>query len=401
LSTQASSATRLRPDPETGKGKSAFRRNKALAVLVSTGLAAILYVGMHGALLTFSRVVESRTTVYPYKEEDWLRYLMPSLFAQTGSARLLLAGESNVRESLLFEEFDRAFPNMRAFEGGISLGTIDDVLISLQYAESVYGPSALPRMMVLGVSLRFVANIPGDRPFFEGLNNYSPHFSVRLGPSGPYMEKKTPWEGWVSWTSFHAFKSQPRYRAAIAAEVRDRMNLHTDSTPAKRSAREFLSSFLRTPAGAIREVAQAYAAAEAYRWASPYRYQQLPPLLRENQRQWLRSRSSWWYQVHRWDARANWQNAAERLRALRRFAEERQISLYVFNLPESIETRQLYDPANYAAYMELLRTEMDGVPFLDLREFLPEEEFFDAVHPQLPGARRITNRVIEFIKANG
>ena len=63
----------------------------------------------------------------------------------------------------------------------------------------------------------------------------------------------------------------------------------------------------------------------------------------EGLRGWLRGPKSWWRQVHRWDPDANEKMIADQLRRLREFAENERIALYVINLPENIESRQLYE----------------------------------------------------------
>jgi len=156
---------------------------KLRAVLAAVATVVLLYAGINVGLLTFSHWVESNTDVYPYQDEDWLRYLLPALFVQRGYNRIMLVGDSAVRENLLYERFNRAFPKMHTFNGGLSLGTIDDLLISLEYIKRVYGREALPRVLVLGISLRYVANLPEKRPFIAALERYSPYFSIGLYPA--------------------------------------------------------------------------------------------------------------------------------------------------------------------------------------------------------------------------
>ena len=150
-----------------------------------------------------------------------MRYLLAGLFKDRGQNRIMLVGESAVRENLLYEEFNRAFPTMNTFQGGLSLGTINDVLMSLEYIKQVYGPGALPQVLVVGISPRFIANLPEKRPFMTGLELYSPYFGVEETSAGPRLKAKTQWQGWSSWLRFVMFKQQKRYLAAIAALARD------------------------------------------------------------------------------------------------------------------------------------------------------------------------------------
>jgi hypothetical protein len=72
--------------------------------------------------------------------------------------------------------------------------------------------------------------------------------------------------------------------------------------------------------------------------------------------------------------------------------------LYVFSVPERAESRQLYEEKNYQRYVALVRENLGDTRYLDLRKMLNPWEFNDLVHPSLPGARRVTERVIRFIR---
>ena len=89
---------------------------------------------------------------------------------------------------------------------------------------------------------------------------------------------------------------------------------------------------------------------------------------------------------------------ADQFRRLREFAENERIALYVINVPENIESRQLYEGRNYQRYLDLVQRNLGNTPFLDLHAMLGPGEFYDVVHATLPGARRVTETVIDFIK---
>jgi hypothetical protein len=88
----------------------------------------------------------------------------------------------------------------------------------------------------------------------------------------------------------------------------------------------------------------------------------------------------------------------DRFRILKEFVDSENISLYVINLPEHFESRRLYKEKNYEQYLELVQSNLDNGPFLDLRYLLRSEEFYDVVHATLPGAKRVTETVIRFKK---
>ena len=118
-------------------------------------------------------------------------------------------------------------------------------------------------------------------------------------------------------------------------------------------------------------------------------------------RGWLRASGSWWRRVHSWNPETSRQMIGDRFGHLRDFTEKWEIRLYVINLPENIESRQLYDKGNYERYLGLVRKNLGDAPYLDLRDMLHPGEFYDVVHATLPGAKRVTERVIRFIKEQG
>jgi hypothetical protein len=367
----------------------------------AVGIAVLFYAGINISLLTFSRWVESRTEIYPYRDEDWLRYLLATLFENRGQNRIMLVGESAVRENLLYEEFNRAFPTMHTFQGGLSLGTINDVLISLEYIKHVYGRGALPQVLIIGISPRFVANLPEQRPFMTALDLYSPYFGVEETPVGPRLKAKTQWQGWSSWLRFVMFKQQKRFLAAIAALARDYLGATQASRQDVERAPKPLRSLLHGPLATLDRMAQRGLGVLGDflgRVTSPYKYHHLQPMQLEGLRGWLRGPKSWWRQVHSWDPDTNEREIADQFRRLREFADNERIALYVINVPENIESRQLYEVKNYQRYLDLVRRNLGNTPFLDLHALLGPGEFYDVVHATLPGAKRVTETVIDFMK---
>jgi hypothetical protein len=360
----------------------------------AVGIAALLYAGLNVVLLTFSQWVESHTEVYPYRGEDWLRYLLADLFSDRGEHRIMLVGESAVRENLLYEEFNRAFPTMDTFQGGLSLGTMSDVMISLQYIKEVYGRGALPEVLVVGISPRFVANLPEERPLMPSIDLYSPYFGVEETPIGPRLKPKTSWERWTSSLRFLMFKQQRRYLAAIAALARDYLGENQGAHLGGERDR----SLIQAPLLLVNRLTHKALGNYLRRAASPYKYHHLQPMRIEGLKRWLRDPNSWWHRVHSWDPDANETMIADQFRRLREFAENEGITLYVINLPENIESRELYHGQNYQRYLDLVQRNLGSTPFLDIHAMLGPGEFYDVVHATLPGAKRVTKTVIEFIK---
>ena len=132
--------------------------------------------------------------------------------------------------------------------------------------------------------------------------------------------------------------------------------------------------------------------------ASPYKYHHLQPMTVEGLRGWLRAPKSWWRKVHSWDPNTTERLIAGQFRRLKYLAENESIALYVVNVPENIESRQMYEQKNYRRYLELVQRNLGNTPFLDLHAMLGPGEFYDVVHATLPGAKRVTKTVIEFMK---
>jgi len=364
-------------------------------------MSVLLYTGINIALVTLSRWIEIHADVYPYRREDWLHYLLADLFKDRGQNRIMLVGESAVSQNLLSEEFNRAFPTMHTFQGGLSGGTIDDVLISLEYIKQVYGRGALPEVLVVGISPRSVANLPEIRAFMPSLDRYSPYFGVEETLNGPRLKAKTQWQGWFSWLRFVVFKQQERYQRTVAALARDYLVVTEESNQDTEPTRNLLGSSLHDPLVTLEGMAQRVLKELGdylRRGTSPYVYHHLQPWRLEKIRGWLRAPKSWWRQVHSWDPDANEKVIADRFRRLREFAENQRIALYVINLPENIESRQLYEGQNYRRYLDLVQRNLGNTPFLDLHAMLRPAEFYDVVHATLPGAKRETETVIDFIK---
>jgi hypothetical protein len=86
----------------------------------------------------------------------------------------------------------------------------------------------------------------------------------------------------------------------------------------------------------------------------------------------------------------------ERLRAI---ADRNDCRILVVNMPEGGWARRLfYKPGIYEAYMDVLREAVGDLPFVDLREELPDEGFFDWMHPTRDAALRLSRRVAAEIR---
>ncbi len=355
-------------------------------------IIALIYSVVSGGLSIVSYWAETYKNAYPYKSEDWLRYLLPNRFKHRGRDWIMLTGPSAVRENLLYDRFNQAFPDMDTYQEALSLGTIDDLLISLKYIEKAYGSDVLPKVLVLGVTSRFIANIPEERPFINAINNYSPYYRVERISNKWQLVPKKRWEGILSRIHFIMFKQQGRYRTAVAAALS--MFIDKDSIYGEEQKEVMhmsgLSHFLDDKV--FKRIKRF-----VYFGISPYKYQNLQPLTHSQIMNWLLDPNSWWKDVHSWNPEVDISSIIRNLDELEDFTAQYGIRMYAVNLPENIASRRLYDPVHYRIYLEIIQRSLKETPFLNLHEFLDRNEFYDIFHARVPGAIRITDRVIEFI----
>jgi hypothetical protein len=383
--------------------------NKLRLLSLSLGSVLFLYAALSISLETLAQWAEIHQNSYPWKHEDYLRCLIPDLFKDEGNNRILLTGPSEARESFIYEQFEQEFPHFHAFQASQSLGTFDDLLLTLEYIRDVYGRKAMPSILVLGITLRFVANIPRERsPLVAAINRYSPFYRVEQSFNGPSLIKKDRWEGFLSRVRFLS-KQQPRYLVAFATLLH---YLLKENLPYKEFEREIprmrpLHSALnlREKSGilaALKYAQEVGLATYLGRWLrlyiSPYRYHHRKPLQPEVLKAWLEDPNSFWFKGHVWNPKAEGQMVHTEFARLLEITRRWGTELYVVNLPEHEWNRKEYKPEYYNDYMKLVREALGSTPFLNLRTMLEPEEFFDVGHPTLSGAFSVTNRVIEFIK---
>ncbi len=368
--------------------------------LATIGTVVALSAGATAGLQVLSATVEARGEVYPYRFQDWLRYLLPSLWPDHGKPMLLLTGPSTVREDVSLEEVAEAFPDYRVFQGALSLGTLADVMASLEYIERAYGPRALPAVLVLGVSPRFVAEIPSGRPFSLGLERYSTAYRVHgRDPTGFGLERKPRLAGMVAGVRFLVRQQRQRYRAAVARLAGDLVG------PAASDA--FVASAVARFARRSRWLNRSWVSRAAeigpytlgVHYSGPYRYRGLPPMTPAQMQRQLDRPGSWWHDVHHWDPGPDSAAIHARMASLVDYCARRGIELYVVNLPDLGLSRQRYAPGVSARYLALVRAGFAAVPFVNLRCLVGDGEFRDTEHVGVAGSRRVTAALITFLRA--
>lgn len=348
-----------------------------LATLACAGAVVFL---LNFALLSLAIWTEKHTDAYPFRTEDWLRYLLPTMFEGRGDNRILLIGPSEAREDLLYEYFDHDLRGSRTFQGALSLGTFDDALLALSYIELAYGPGAIPSTIVVGITPRFVANIPPNvSPFVRGLNLYSPYYRVTESSDGSHLVPKTFVEGLIGRYQFFQ-KYNIRYRSGVANLMRTVLQSEFELNRGKQNIIAYALNFW------------------IFHHTSPYKYRNLAPYSSEELVAWLNDPSSFWFKAHAWAPKQDESLIREQFSRLITIANRWGSRLYIINLPEHPLNRQGYKAGYYEAYMNIVTESLKDVPFLNLRNLLDAEEFFDLGHATMSGAMRVSRRITELIR---
>lgn len=319
----------------------------------------------HSVFGSLARWAESERRHHLWRHEEWLQLFIADNYVGKGRSRILLTGPSEAREGLLEEEFRVSLPGAEPYQNAISMGTMEDVLLLLEYIDGAYGRDAMPRQVVLGVTPRFLYNFPPPerRPLPMAIDRYSPFFRIDEEEGRPRLAPVAPFGSFVSQLRF-LFKQGRRYRSALKA-----------------GALELL-----------REVSLVRGRGRLERDLRPYKYHHLPPLPKEDYRAH--------FTKHRFDytleqKRDELITDAERLLTLCR---RRGVELFVVALPRGPWLDDHYEPGFYDAYLQLLREVYGRAVFLDLTRLLGQREFYDHTHCTREGARRITGIVVEAIR---
>ena len=369
--------------------------------LSALGILGAVVVVVVGGLEVLARRGEASGQVYPYKWQDWLRYLVPTLWSGHGAPSLMLTGPSTARENFLVEEFAAAFPALHVEPCAMSLGTFRDVTAGLEYVEREYGRAAVPSVLVLGISPRFLAEIPDERPFPRALEQYGRHFGPLADSNAAFgLTPKTAIGGAVDHVRFKLAQQSDRYRAAVAWAMTKMISPRTSTwIRASRPVRLLAETRLGTVLG-LNRLARIGPREFALEYISPYRYQPaMAAMPRDQLAAALDDPGSWWRDVFRWDPDRDATSIRARAAALVEWTSRRGIELYVVRLPEHSWLRQRTDPVLAARFDAVVDAAFDPVPVLNLACLLPDEQFLDAEHALWPGAKQVSAQVIGYVKA--
>lgn len=338
-----------------------------LTILLCVGVA---FAATHLVLESAARFAERHLGAYLWKEQDYLRLFSPSNHVDRGRDRLLIYGPSEAREGLLPEEIARVTPGFEPYQNSQSIGTLEDGLVVLNYIERAYGRSATPDAILLGITTRFIGDIRTQpSPLFRGIDKYSPHFKIVEGTHPPGLAPKSALES--ARAHWDLLSLQPdRYRRGLFAIA---SGLATKAMPSL--------------------------SAEPRIWMpiAPAKYLPGTPWPAEATKAWLVEPGNFWEAVHAWDPERDRERVTRELRMLLEYTSRHGIQLFVVNLPELSWNRDLYQPGRYEAYLAIVKTALGETPFLDLRTFLTDDEFFDDAHPNWTAGIRVSKHVATFI----
>jgi hypothetical protein len=338
--------------------------------LVLLGCVCLFVAAAHVVLDTAAGYAETRLDAYLWKEEDFLRLFSPTNHRGRGRQRLLITGPSEAREALLPEELARALPGSKPYQNSESQGTLEDGLVVLDYIERAYGPAAVPDAVVFGITTRFVAGIrENPSPLFAGINTYSPDFQLDETQHPPRLVPRSPLDSLQARLAL--LGRQPvRYRHALMAIA---VHLLIRLYPRFDEHLRFRHSF-------------AAAKYIDYRiWS--------PDVIKAH----LSATGRVWDTIHAWDPARDRDRVTRELRLLLDYTSRHGIELYVVNLPELSWNRALYNRQRYDEYLDVVRSALGATPFLDLRTFLSDDEFYDTSHPMWRGGIRVSKKVADFI----
>ncbi|MEM1128946.1 MAG: hypothetical protein AAGH83_00340 [Pseudomonadota bacterium] len=340
-------------------------------------------------LITFA--AERNGGVYPFREEDWLRYQLSTLWP-ADERLMLISGPSAVREGIDAEMLERAFPQYRVYNGAFSLGTVTDVQISLEYIEQRYGAEALPRVLVLGLSPRFLLDLPAVRPFLPSINAYSPVHQVVSVEGVKELRPKSAVEGSVSRARFLLAKQEARILGALSwwlhRGIGDDRGQVIDDSQLAASAQRLAA---KVGPDQVREFGLYGALVNE---TTQYRLSGMP--LPEQKLPELMGNMSWWGETHAWDPTTQSADVQRSVTRLITFARDRQIALVPVSMPARSIIRQGFGDSFEAEFATLLDT-LFPMPVLDARCLLNDAAFYDLEHVRRSGARQLTARVIQHL----
>lgn len=330
-------------------------------LLAACACAVLAWGGSVAALERLARWAESQPNVHLWWWEEWMQLFTPGNYVGRGEGRVLLVGASEMREGFLIDDLALALPGRSVYQDAFSLATLQSVRLQLQYLEAVYGGTAMPDVVVLGLTPRFCLNLPptADIPAIIAINKYSPRARIDLAQGPPRVAEKRGWESVASRYRLVTHQGA-RYRAAVLAAL---MALRSGGAePLGRGTK------LRPP-----------------KWHrhAPLDQSRYPPVAEETRRTWAYVLS---HETVRYE-----------LGAIRALCDRHGARLLPIEMPQATWVRASYPDGLRDEYRALVQDALGGAPPLDLELLLADAEFFDWAHPTEEGASRITREAARHV----
>lgn len=331
-----------------------FDFSRALPVIAVFILIAVSFFCSHALMERLAVWAERDQGAYLWWREEMMQLFTPTNHVDRGEGRILLTGPSEIREALLPDVMSETLGSS-VYQHALSLGTLDAVVLQLEYIERLYGPTAMPDMVVVGVTPRFVSNVPAldEGPFRDYVGRFSPW--LRIDAQRVELVEK----GWLQSLASRSrlYAHQPkRYKGALRTLNRELFG----GDDLKLRPSKFHHKGILPKEKYFRVVEE--------EGRIPWKLEEAMPAV---------------------------ERGFARIVAL---CERHDVNLVVLAMPEGTWARSdlHYPPGYYKRFLRLVRR-VSGVKVLNLRSFLRDGEFHDWCHPTLSGARRVTTRVCEHI----
>jgi len=357
---------------------STARSNRPFSLLVVLASCAVAWVLVCATSEWLARRVEARLDANLWRFEEWMQLLSPARYPTDKRDRIVVIGPSEAREAFWPEPFQQALNGATLVNDSLSLSTFEDGLTQLEYIEKVYGRGAIGDLLLVAVTPRLLQGYaPGQRPLPIVLNRYSPHFALDERVEPQVLVEKSFASSLLSRVRLAAHSGVRFQRALRAALLAVRARVRGEDLDALFRAHGLVGS----------------------------RFFDTRPLDKRQYYDWARTGSGilpsmqYFFELRTMDARTRRDAIVTQFARLRAIAARNDCRILVVNMPEGGWARQFfYKPGIHEAYMEVLREAVGDLPFVDLRDELPDEGFFDWMHPTRDAALTLSRRVAAEIR---
>ncbi len=340
---------------------------KGLAAVFAVLFAALLL--SHAGLEVLARWAESKPGYYLWRSNDHLLLFSPARFHYAGKGHVMIFGASEAAEGFVDKTMERRLPGLTVENLAYDGAMFSDLLLQLRYLETAYGAAAMPSDIVVGLSVRYVANfkIHDTRLFNEAIDRYSTD-RVAVTPSGTRLVPKGRLDAGISWLRFRLHQTE-RYRFALKAAGIELAYKVAPEWAKRRNLRGSLG--------------------KAKYWSRVRGGDE------ENKTRLMGIRH--WQQSRVWKASDHRAMVENEMNAVLDFAHRHHVRLYFVNMPMLTATKSIFAPGILEDYLQTIDAVRGDAPLLDLSGLLPDEEFADIAHASQKGAQHLSTATADFI----